>query len=290
MLGQIGQVVRRERIGGPTIIVVGRVAAIHDLGLASYMNRPLFGQTIILTRAADQSAPTRRRLAELGARVLEAPTIEVRPPDDWAAVDGALRQLDGYDWLIVTSVNGVAALAQRMAVLGLDSRALSSVRLAAVGASTADALWAELRVCADVVPAKFVAEELAAELDAAGRRFLLLRADIARPALPQLLRDAGGDVDDLVIYRNVPAAALPANVLDALRVGEVDWMTFTSSSTARNMVELLGDERGLLDGVKTASIGPITSATMEELGLSVAVEADPHDMEGLIDAMVGHGH
>jgi uroporphyrinogen III methyltransferase/synthase len=289
-LGDIAAAVRRERIGGPTIIVVGKVAAIHDGGLATYMNRPLLGQTIVLTRAADQSPESRRQLAQLGARVLEAPTIAVRPPDDWTAVDDALGQLSRYDWLIVTSANGVAALASRLEALRLDSRALGAVRIAAVGKRTADALWQTLRVRADVVPDKFVAERIAEQIDARGKRFLLLRADIARRELPRMLADAGGAVDDLTVYCNVPATALPDDVLNALRAGEVDWITFTSSSTVRNMVDLLGAERGLLDGVKAASIGPITSATMRESGLTVAVEADPHDMDGLIAGIVGHAH
>jgi uroporphyrinogen III methyltransferase/synthase len=140
------------------------------------------------------------------------------------------------------------------------------------------------------VPTQFVAESLAGELiarqGAAGKRFLLLRADIARPALPKLLRDAGATVTELTVYETKLAPGLPDDVLSALRQRQVDWITFTSSSTARNLVELLGPERALLEGVKLASIGPITSDTLRQLGLPPTVEARVSTIPGLVEALV----
>jgi uroporphyrinogen III methyltransferase/synthase len=127
--------------------------------------------------------------------------------------------------------------------------------------------------------------ELVGHVNLSGKRCLLLRADAARPALPKLLREAGADVTDLAAYHTKRVAGLPENVLAALRKGEVDWATFTSSSTAKNLVEMLGDERSLLEGVRIASIGPITSETIRGLGLAVAVEARRSDVEGLVEAL-----
>jgi uroporphyrinogen III methyltransferase/synthase len=203
-------------------------------------------------------------------------------------VDRTVREVRNYDWLILTSANGVTALGERLAALGLDARHLAGVKIAAIGRATADALR-QLGLRADLVPTQFVAESLAAELIArepmTGKRVLMLRADIARPALREKLVEAGAVVEDVSIYQTRPAAALPEEVLEALRDGKVNWITFTSSSTAKFFAELLGPERGLLAKLKIASIGPITSRTAKEIGLHVDVEAKQFDIAGLVTAL-----
>lgn len=296
-LAKLTDAVRDAGCYAPAVIVIGNVAGIDEPGMQAYAQRPLFGQRVIITRTRTQASAQNDMLTELGAEVIEAPTIRIEQPDaaTWAQIDDALLHLDRYNWLVLTSANGVDMLARRMAHLKLDSRALACVKLAAVGNATGGALFERLHIHADLTPRTYVAESLAAELieaggakGIAGQRMLLLRADIARETLPQLLADAGAGIDEFPIYQNVPERELPPNVLDALRRGKINWITFTSSSTVRNMLDLLGEDASLLNNVKVASIGPITSDTARELGLTVTVEAAPSNMDGLVAEMVRH--
>jgi len=280
-------------VSSPAIIVVGPVAEINEPGLDFFTSRALFGQRIVITRTRRQVSDLGRLLDGLGAQTLEAPTIELVAAEDWSAVDEVIREISRFDWVVLTSTNGVNALAKRLAYLGLDARHLGvkgQVRIAAVGDATAKALRSQLGIVADLVPTEFVAESLAGELiarhDIEGKQILLLRADIARPALPRLLCEAGATLTELTAYRSQLVGGLPEAVLAALRQNEVDWVTFTSSSTATNMVELLGQERDLLNHVKLASIGPITTETLCKLGFTPRVEAATSNMAGLVDAMV----
>jgi len=243
---------------------------------------------VLVTRTRQQASQLSQALRELGARVLEGATIAVQDGDR-QAVDQAITNMHAYDWLVLTSANGVAALAQRLEAMGLDARHLAAVRIAAIGDATHEALRAQLAVRADFVPTRFVGESLAGELmarqEVAGKRFLLLRADIARPALPQMLQEAGAQVEEVVAYQTRVADRLADEVVEALRAGEVDWVTFTSASTVRNLVQLLGRERGLLEKVKVASIGPITSEAAREAGLTVTVEAKEANVHALARAV-----
>ena len=280
-------------LGPPAIIVVGGVAELQEPGLDCFTNRPLFGQCVVITRARHQAVELRQRLDDLGADTLEAPTIEVLAPTDWSSVDQALRHIDQFDWLVLTSVNGVVALGERLDTMGLDARSLGGVKIAVIGDATAQAMVQNLHIRADLMPDQFVAESLARSLihqgETQGKRLLLLRADIARSTLPQLLREGGGQVTDLVVYRNQSASSLPGTVLEALRCDRVDWVTFTSSSTARHMVQLLGEDHDLLDKVKIASIGPVTSRALRELNLEPTVEAKTFNLAGLVAAMAEAG-
>lgn len=289
-LGKLHDAMAEAGVASPAIIVVGPVVGLDEPGLDFFTRRPLFGQTVLVTRTRQQVSELRQQLAALGARVLEAPTIELVPPADWGEVDQTIRELHAYDWLVLTSINGVTALADRLKALGLDARHLAGMKIAAIGDATAQALEASLAIRPDLVPTRYVAESLAAELiaehDVQGKKVLLLRADIARPALPRLLTEAGAQVTDMTIYQTKLAQSLPEEVLDALRQGEVDWVTFTSSSTARNMVEMLGSEADLLRNTRIASIGSITSDTVRTLGYAVETEANPANIAGLVAAVV----
>ncbi|QNN22081.1 uroporphyrinogen-III C-methyltransferase [Planctomycetales bacterium ZRK34] len=290
-LNELAAAVEKAQLGAPAIILVGPVAAVDadpQGALHWFEKRPLFSKRIVITRTRHQASALRNRLEDLGAEVLEAPTIEIVPPSDWAPIDDAIRRVGDYNWLILTSVNGVTALRERLDAMELDARHLAGVKIGAIGDATAAALI-EMGVRPDLVPTQFVAESLAAEMitreDMAGQRVLMLRADIARPALNEKLTEAGATVDDLTIYQTKTAESLPDDVVEALRDKRVDYVTFTSSSTVRNFVQLLGDA-SLLEDVKLASIGPITSKTAAELGLTLSVEAMRYDIDGLIEAIV----
>ncbi|MBI1370457.1 MAG: uroporphyrinogen-III C-methyltransferase [Planctomycetes bacterium] len=289
-LDQLAAEVEAAGLGAPAIIIIGPVVAVDpDGALRWFEQRPLFGKTVLITRTRHQASELRMKLEALGAGVLEAPTIEIVPPADWSPIDSVIRHLNDYDWLILTSVNGVAALRERLDHLTLDARHLAGVKIAVIGDATAAAMRA-MGLRPDLVPTQFVAESLAADLIAqgpvAGERILMLRADIARPVLAQKLADAGASVDDVSIYETKTSAALPDEVIEALREKKVDYVTFTSSSTASNFVELLGKDREILEFVKIASIGPITSQTARNLGLDVHIEATTYNIDGLIAAIV----
>ena len=252
------------------------------------MAEPLRGQVIVTTRAKRQSESMTALLTALGAEVIEAPAVAVKPVADLSRVDQALRNLNDYDWLVLTSVNGVEALADRMRELGLDLAPLRGLKLAAIGPATADSLRL-LGLEPLVVPEKFVAESLADALGQRfreGERFLMLRSDIARAALRDALRGMGAVCDDIPIYQTALPDPLPDDVLHQLRGGGLHWITFTSSSTFRNLRKLLGaDADRVLRSVKLASIGPITSQTLREAGFEPAVEAREYTVEGLVRAI-----
>ncbi len=283
-------------LGAPAIIVVGAVAALDEPGLDFFTDRPLFGVRVLVTRTRHQASGLSERLLSAGAQVIEAPTLELVPPADWQAVDTALDRLaqpraagGAYDWLVLTSINAVDTLADRLDELGHDARVLAGVRVAVVGQATAQALRTRLAVRADLLPERFTAASLADEMaqkgGLKGKHCLLLRADIARPGLPAALADAGAVVDQVVAYDTRPPEALDPQALEALRGGAVDWITFTSSSTVRNLHALLGDEASLLNGVKTASIGPATTETAAALGLGPTVEAPVATLDALVQAL-----
>jgi len=288
-LADIPEKVRDAGFKSPAIVLVGEVVPFRD-NLNWFEGRPLFGQRVINTRPEDQAAPLSARLTEFGAEMLEAPTVRTVPPDDWSCVDAALRRLNEYDWLVLTSANGVDAMIDRLRALSLDGRALSGVRIAAIGPVTAARLEAHF-ITADLQPEVFVGEALAQAIvstgSVSGQRILLLRSDIAREQLPHDLTAAGAQCDDVAVYRTVAPPDLPARVIERLERREVEWITFTSPSTIRNFLDLLGAERrSLLEGVRVASIGPITSKALEAVSLAPTVEAVTHTVEGLVDAIV----
>lgn len=265
-----------QELAAPSVIVVGSVAA-EDLDW--FTTRPLFGKRVVVTRARAQASGFADQLRELGAEVVEAPAIQIVDPDDGgAALASAMAGIEGYDWLVLTSPNGVE---RTLAHLG-DARALAGVRVAAVGAGTADAL-ARRHVEADLVPASFVGEGLLASFPAppdGGGRVLLSRAAVARDIVPDGLRAAGWEVDVVDAYRTIPVP-VPADLAEA--VASADAVTFASSSSVTNLVDAVG-----VDGIPAVvvSIGPVTSATARERGLTVAAEADPHTIDGLVAALI----
>jgi uroporphyrinogen III methyltransferase/synthase len=281
-LGTIAETARREQVRAPAITVVGAVAALAE-ELAWLPARPLRGVKVAVTRARAQTSGLAQRLEALGADVVQAPAIRVR---ELADPDHATLDPKPYDLICVTSANGVAGLFGRLddgTHPRGDARALAGTRIAAIGAVTARAL-AERGIVADVLPERSVAESLVEALaEVPIRRALIARARGARDVLPDALRARGVDVDILELYETV-AEPLAAEALQALR--EADYVTFTSSSTVRFLLQAAGGASGLSPGTKLVSIGPATSATLREAGLEPHIEADPYDVEGMIAALL----
>jgi uroporphyrinogen III methyltransferase/synthase len=254
--------------------------------------RPLAGRRVLVTRPRAQAAELAARLEALGAEVIALPTIRLEPPEDWGPLDEAIRRLPAFDWVLFTSVNGVAAFRERLARAGRDAGVLAGVRVGAIGVETAAALR-RAGLPADVVPAEYRAEALADALVPAigpGASVLLVRAAEARDVLPQRLRAAGARLTVVPAYRTVTAteSADAAGRLGA--AGRLDAATFTSSSTVRGLVDLLGaaDTRRLLAGVAVAAIGPITAATLAEYGLAARITPREYTVAALADAIAAH--
>lgn len=248
----------------------------------------LGGRRVLVTRAAHQAGKLSDGLRALGAEPVEVPVLEICPPEDREPLDRALRRLDTYDWLILTSANTVRALVERVAALGISFAECQIPQIAAVGDGTAAAAR-NAGFAVAVVPENYVAESLAACLAdrVAGKRVLLARAEVARDVIPDALRAAGGEVEVVDAYRNVLPEAAPQLLRAALAAG-IDAATFTSSSSVTHLAEA-ARQAGIAfppAGVKAVSIGPITSATLRELGWEPAAEAAPSDVPGLIDAVV----
>lgn len=247
--------------------------------------RPLEGWRIVVTRPRAQAEAFSSRLETLGASVIEFPTIAIEPPANTRPLDEAMRALESYDWIIFTSVNGVRQFWQRARELGADLSPVSRLRVAAIGPATAGELRAH-DVEPEIVPDEFVAEAIVEALpDVGGLRILLPRADIARPVLREQLIDKGAQVDEVAAYRTVRGKP-DESAFAALRSG-VDVLTFTSASTVRNFVDIVGDDlEAVLRETAIACIGPITERAARERGLPVHVVASEYTVDGLIEAIV----
>ncbi|MGZ8665798.1 MAG: uroporphyrinogen-III C-methyltransferase [Solirubrobacterales bacterium] len=281
-LRTIAEAVRAERIGPPALIVVGAVAARRE-GLAWLERRPLAARRVVVTRARAQASGLAEALRELGAEVVEMPAIRIVPRLDSEEVRQAVDDLHTYALVCLTSPNGAHLLFEAMAAAGRDARALANATVAAIGPGTAAAL-AEHGIVADIVPEHFVAEALVealAPVEVSGRPVLVARAAEARDVLPDALRERGAELDVVALYETAREAPSPEAV-EAAR--GADYLTFTSSSTVRNFAEVFGDR--LPEAARVVSIGPVTSEAAREAGLEVAVEAERHDVGGLVEALV----
>jgi uroporphyrinogen III methyltransferase/synthase len=290
-LSDIAEKVAAANLKPPAVTVVGDVVSLRGEGLAWYEDRPLFGKRIVVTRARAQAGELSGELERLGAGVLEFPTIEIKPPRDFGPLDAAIRDLDRFDWLVFTSVNGVDAFMERLRHHGLDLRAVPrGARIAAIGPATAERVRAAgLNV--DVVPDEYRAEALVEALageDLAGHRFLIPRAKVAREVLPERLREAGAEVVVPPAYESVPSSEGREDLEGRLQRGEVDCVTFTASSTVENFVGAFGDGAAeLLARTRVACIGPITAQTARKHGIRVDAEAEEYTIPGLVEAVVG---
>jgi uroporphyrinogen III methyltransferase/synthase len=269
-------------IGPPSVTVVGPVAARREQ-IAWLERRPLHGKKVVVTRARAQASELARRLDALGAESIELPAIRIEPRIDSDEVRRAVESLHTYALVCVTSPNGARLLFEAMATQGRDARALANASVAAIGAGT-EAVLAANGVLADIVPERFVAEELVEELNRLelnGKPVLIARAAEGREVLPDALRKRGAQVDEVALYETVAETPDP----EALeRARDADFITFTSSSTVKNFME--ASPNGIPEGARIVSIGPITSDAARDAGLKVDVEAERHDIGGLVEALL----
>jgi len=286
-LSRIAEVVKAEGLKNPAVIVVGDVVSLRER-LSWFESAPLFGKHLLLFRPEEQARDTARLVRERGAEPELMPMIEIAPPPDPALLASALERLSRYGWLLFTSANGVTRFFEALFARGLDARALSSVRLGVIGPRTGAALE-RYGVRPDLVAEEYVGEGLAQALVAEGppRPVLLARALVARDALPETLRGHGFDVDVVPVYetRSLASTAKP-RLEAALREGRAAAAIFTSSSTVREVVEALGPEApAMLSRTTVASIGPITSKTLEAAGVRVDVAAREYTVAGVLDEL-----
>ena len=289
-LATIGEVARREKIGPPTVAVIGDVVKLRSK-LNWFEHRPLFHQRIVVTRARDQAGPLAGQLTELGAEVLEIPTIKLEPPTCREDLVDALLELNAYDWLVFTSPNGVNTFFEYFFRQFHDMRDLGGARIAAVGPATANRLK-DLHLQVDLMPDEAlgskVAEAFAEYESVENLRICLLRAEVANPELAAALERLGAIVDDIACYRTVAETDDPSGQGARLLEHGADWITFTSASTIEhfqtrfNLVELLKK----FPQLRLATIGPETSKALVALGLRPALEANPHTVEGLVAGLL----
>ncbi len=292
--GTLNTIVAEVQAAGlkpPAIIIVGEVIELRET-LNWFEKRPLLGKNVVVTRARAQASDLVDRLTSLGAECLECPTIKVVPPDDWSHLDAAINNLETYDWLIFTSVNGVSFFFERLYVKGLDVRALKNVRIAAIGPATAKRLG-DFGLKSDIVPKTYQAESVVEAFEAEDmeeKRVLLPRAKEARPILPVELVKMGAVVNEIPVYKTEQASENVDELIERLEQGSIDIVTFTSSSTVKNFKALLPADRfeSLIKGVTVASIGPITTDTAKELGFKVDITAKDFTIPGLCEAILQH--
>ncbi len=284
-LATLPRLIQEQGMRPPATIIVGEVVRLREK-LNWFEKLPLFGQRVVVTRAREQADPLIAKLRALGADAIELPTIEIVPAADSRPLDRAIAELEQFDWLIFTSVNGVRYFIDRLDRSGRDLRGLRA-KLCAIGEATRQAIEA-LHLKVDLIGEEYVAESLVEafeKFDLSGKRMLLPRAAVARDILPRRLGERGARVDVVEAYRTV----IPEST--AKRVAEIfadehkpQWITFTSSSTVQNFVQVAGSD--LLQGVKVASIGPVTTASAKALGIPVTLEASPHTTDGIVTAIL----
>lgn len=285
-VGKAAADVKATGMKPPAIFLVGEVVKLREQ-LQWFDNKPFFGKTVVVTRARAQASALTKKLEAQGARVLEVPAIKIVPPADFAPLDKAIAEIDTYKWLILTSVNGVEYFFDRLLKAGKDARALCGVKIAAIGSATAEALKC-YGITADLIPSAYKAEELADALakdTKAGDKLLLARAKVARNVLPERLRALGAQVDVVTAYETVADCQNKEELLEALESGEASLVTFTSSSTVTNLLDVLADKKDLLNKVALAAIGPVTAETLEKHGLKPAVSAAEYTIDGLMTAI-----
>ncbi len=289
LVATLAEIPEKARQGGftnPSLIVVGEVVALHDR-LNWFEQRPLLGKGVVVTRSREQASGLALGLEALGARVVQFPAIRLRPVRDTSLVDAAVSRLGTYDWIVFTSVNGVACFWERLGAVGLDSRALAGCRIAAIGPATARAL-ADKGLVADCLPSEYKAEGVVAALleqGVRGSRVLLPRALVARDALPEALRRAGATVDVTPVYETVPDAGERDALHALLEEGSIHCITFGSSSTVDNFFAAVDAERVRKASPRFACIGPITAQTLARHGFACDIQPGTYTVPALIAAI-----
>lgn len=290
-LADILERARAAKMGHPAIIVVGGVVSLRDK-LKWFEYKPLFGKRVLVTRSRSQAGVLSEKIEHLGGEPWEFPTIEITDPDDYGPLDRAIDGIEQFDWLILTSVNGVQYFFDRMRFNRKDIRALQGIKICAIGPKTREEIE-KYGVFCEFMPEEFVAEAIIAGLkdyDMAGKKVLLPRADIARKVLPDTLRNMGADVTEATAYITVSGTGNTELLKEMLAEKRIHILTFTSSSTVKNFVKKIDQPNlpELLKGTVIACIGPITANTARELGLKVDVEATEYTIDGMIAAILAY--
>ncbi|MBT8398419.1 MAG: uroporphyrinogen-III C-methyltransferase [Gemmatimonadetes bacterium] len=285
-LDTVVDVIGEKGIRPPSLFVVGRVVD-HAPTLSWFQERPLFGTSVLVAGSRQTASNLRGKLSVLGAEVLTQPAIRIVEPEDWEPADAVLEKVGEYDWIVFTSGNGVDGFMNRILHSGRDARALGGARIAALGKGTAERLR-NYHLFPDLAPDKVDPSALAQDLMDSARdgAFLMARAAGDRPVLAEELEELGAGVDQVPVYRTVDVDEPNQDVADALKAGEIHWITVTSSPTARSLVRLYGEA---LRSAKIVSISPLTTATLKELGYDPVFEARPHTVDGMVSALVEHG-
>ncbi len=281
-LATLPALVREQGMKPPATIVIGEVVQLRQR-LSWFEKLPLFGQKIIVTRARQQASTLSVQLTELGASVIELPVIEIQAGNT-EALDAALLRLETYDFLIFTSVNGVERFLERLDQSPRDLRSIRGL-ICAIGPATRDALE-RFHLKVDITAKEYVAEGLLEALaahDMEGKRILIARAAVARDVLPDTLRQRGAEVEVVEAYRTVPPEGLAERAREVLAQNP-DWVTFTSSSTVRNLAEAVGPQA--LHHIRTASIGPVTTETLAHYGIPLTIQATEYTVQGLVNAIL----
>jgi uroporphyrinogen III methyltransferase/synthase len=266
----------------PVIVILGPVTELAD-AIHWARSRPLLRQTVLVTRPADQAEALANPLRQLGAQVLVQPVIEIQPLDDWTTVDATIESLSNFDLIVFCSRNGVQSFFNRILATGNDLRCTGNLKIAAVGEKTADSL-SEFHLRADIVPSDFRAESLAESLtqEARDKNVLIIRASRGRDELSSALQQGGASVTQVVTYQHLDVAQVDPSIIDLARAEKIDWITLTSRATATNAFTLFGDA---MKKMKIATLSPVTSARVEEIGLQVTAEADPYTIDALIESI-----
>ena len=293
-LENIVEIVQEAGITPPALIVVGDVVKLRDT-IDWFEKRPLFGRRIIVTRTREQASELVAALEEAGAGCYECSTINIKPVDSYDILDGEIERLDEFHWILFTSLNGVKYFFERLYAKSMDARDLKGPDIGAVGKSTADLLL-KYGVNADLIPPTFTGEGLAESLldqGVEGRNILIPRAKTAREILPETLRGAGAQVTVAPVYQNVPPQGRKDELRAELESGQVDMVTFTSSSTVRNFLTMVDakDQEELLElmkGVKVAAIGPITAKTVSDSGLNVDIQPENYTIPEMVRAIIDY--
>jgi uroporphyrinogen III methyltransferase/synthase len=287
-LKDIVSLVKDAKLGPPAIIVVGEVVRLrHKLNW--YESKPFFGKRIIVTRSRDQASAFAEMLIDRGATAIEFPTIEVVPPENWNELDNAIQTIDTFDWLIFTSANAVRFFMERLRTLNKDLRILKGVNICTVGPKTSESLES-YGLRADLVPAEFKAEGVLAALGGVavrGLKFLIPRAKVAREIIPDKLRELGARVDVVTAYENRKPSSDVNRVRKLLDERKISAITFTSSSTVHNFVEIIGKKeyKTLLNGVTVACIGPVTAKTAQEYDIKTDIMPKDYTIPALVNEM-----
>ena len=288
-LGTIADLVEKENFGAPAITIIGDVVKLRPK-LNWFESRPLFGQRVVVTRTREQASQLADQLHELGAEVLEIPTIRTEEPENKSDLVDSMLTLGEYDWIVFTSPNGVAAFFNYFFKGFDDIRALGNLRIAAVGPATAAKLK-EFHLRVDAMPEEYVASKIAKAISSfetiENLRILLMRAEVANEELPKELEEHGAIVDDVACYRTVPETEDQNGAAERLLEGGADWITFTSSSTVENFHARfdLPKLKQQFPKIRVASIGPETTKTLKRIGVPPDAEAREHNIPGLVKVL-----